>query len=278
MLCLPDAHDTIEPMSLSPHDRQSLEYACGILSSPSLAIRLANYVGMPLERLLNRLPEPWTKAVHRAASTAIERALEVAVNSLGPANGRAPTDFFHKLVCGVSGGVGGFFGVAALPVELPISTGIMLRSIAEIARSQGEDIGLAEARMACLEVFAFGGLSSRDDAAEAGYYAVRAALATAIREAAEYIAERGLAGGGGPVLARLVGQIASRFGVAVSEKAAAEAVPIIGAAGGAAINVVFIEHFQNMARAHFTIRRLERAYGAEIVREEFHRLCPEQGA
>jgi hypothetical protein len=35
--------------------------------------------------------------------------------------------------------VGGGFGLAALPVELPISTIIMLRSIGDIARSEGED-------------------------------------------------------------------------------------------------------------------------------------------
>jgi hypothetical protein len=52
-------------------------------------------------------------------------------------------------------------------------------------------------------------------------------------------------------------------------------VPAIGAAGGAAINLVFINHFQDMARGHFTVRRLERKYGAEVVREEYSRLKDE---
>jgi hypothetical protein len=59
----------------------------------------------------------------------------------------------------------------------------------------------------------------------------------------------------------------------VSEKVAAEAVPIVGAAGGAVINLLFIDHFQNMARGHFIVRRLERAYGAELVRAEYDRLA-----
>jgi hypothetical protein len=39
-----------------------------------------------------------------------------------------------------TGGVGGLFGLPALAIELPISTTIMLRSIADIARSEDEDI------------------------------------------------------------------------------------------------------------------------------------------
>lgn len=259
---------------MSPQDLDALRQAYAILNHPGLAMRLANAAGAPIERFIGRLPEPWAQGVQRAASAAIERALEVAVSSLGPAGNSASGDLLHKVGCGVSGGVGGFFGVAALAVELPVSTTIMLRSIAEIARSQGEDLYRAETRLACLEVFALGGLSNKDDAAEAGYYAVRAALAAAVREAAEFIAERGLAGRGAPVVARLVAQIASRFGAAVSEKAMAQAVPVIGAAGGAAVNLIFIDHFQGMARAHFTIRRLERAYGTEVIREQFNRLCP----
>ncbi len=265
-------------MPLSPPDLDALETACAILASPNLAIRFANAVGSPVEHVVRRLPEPWVKAVHRAAGNAIEKALDVAVMSL-EAERRGPSnDLLHRVGCLVAGGVGGFFGVAALTLELPVSTTIMLRSIAEIARSQGEDLRGAEARIACLEVFALGGLSRGDDAVEAGYYAVRAALAAAVREATQFLAERGLAESGAPVLARLIAQIASRFGVAVSEKVAAQAVPVLGAAGGAAINVVFITHFQNMARAHFTIRRLERIYGQEAVRREFARILPDEPA
>ena len=39
-----------------------------------------------------------------------------------------------------------------------------------------------------------------------------------------------------------------------------------------AVNLAFIEHFQDVARGHFTVRRLERVYGADLVRAEYHRL------
>ena len=71
---------------------------------------------------------------------------------------------------------------------------------------------------------------------------------------------------------RLITQLATRFGMNVSEKVAAQAVPVIGAAGGALINVLLIDHFQDMARGHFIVRRLERTYTPELVREEYKRL------
>jgi len=92
-----------------------------------------------------------------------------------------------------------------------------------------------------------------------------------VSKAAEYIAEKGLAEEGAPALIRLIIKISERFSIQVSEKAAAQAVPAIGAAGGAIINTLFIDHFQDMARGHFIVRRLERKYGKEIVEETYKR-------
>ena len=47
----------------------------------------------------------------------------------------------------------------------------------------------------------------------------------------------------------------------------------VGALGGATVNYVFIEHFQDVARGHFIVRRLERAYGKDVVRTEYERLA-----
>jgi hypothetical protein len=77
---------------------------------------------------------------------------------------------------------------------------------------------------------------------------------------------------GAPALVRLVSLISGRFGIVVSEKAAAQAVPIIGAASGALINTLFIEHFQNTARGHFIVRRLEKIHGSEPIKRAYHQL------
>ena len=68
-------------------------------------------------------------------------------------------------------------------------------------------------------------------------------------------------------MVKLVNAVASRFSIPVSEKIIAQSIPAIGAIGGASINLLFIDHFQEMAKAHFTIRRLERAYGQDKIKQ-----------
>ncbi|HEY2397322.1 MAG TPA: EcsC family protein, partial [Rudaea sp.] len=84
--------------------------------------------------------------------------------------------------------------------------------------------------------------------------------------------ERGIVSEGAPVLVRFVSLIASRFGTIVTQKLATQALPVIGGLGGAAVNYIFIDHFQEVARAHFTVRRLERIYGERIVRAAYEKL------
>jgi hypothetical protein len=97
-------------------------------------------------------------------------------------------------------------------------------------------------------------------------------LARGLVEVADFALDKGAIREGAPFLVRFLTQIASRFGVVVSQKIAAQTVAVVGAVGGAAVNLAFIEHFQEVARGHFTVRRLERVYGAEIVRAEYDRL------
>jgi hypothetical protein len=165
--------------------------------------------------------------------------------------------------------------LATLPIELPVSTIIMLRSIADIARSEGEDLSDPESALSCVQVFALGGRAGAD-ASQSGYFAVRGMLAKSVTEAVRFIAERGVIEEGAPVLVRFITQVASRFGVVVTQKVAAQALPVVGALGGAAVNYAFIEHFQEVARGHFTVRRLERVYGKNIVRTEYERLAQDR--
>ena len=73
-------------------------------------------------------------------------------------------------------------------------------------------------------------------------------------------------------MAALTSEVASRFGVVVWERMAATAIPLAGAAGGAAINMIFMKHFQSVAKGHFTLRRLERIHGEAAIRHHFSRL------
>ncbi len=58
----------------------------------------------------------------------------------------------------------------------------------------------------------------------------------------------------------------------VTEEAAAKAVPIVGAAAGGTINYLFMDHFQEMARGHFIVKRLEQKYGTAAVERAYRDL------
>jgi hypothetical protein len=249
---------------MTEEDFVALRTAMAALEHPGLAARVGEIVGKPIELVGRALPEPVSKAVAAATTRALNAALAVALRTMHN-EPKAASRLLHIALAAASGAVGGGFGIAALPVELPISTIIMLRSIGDVARSEGEDLADPETALACLEVFALGGRDGEADAAESGYFAVRGMLAKSVAEATRFIAERGVLTESAPVLVRFIAQIASRFGVVVTQKLAAQAVPLIGALGGAAVNYAFIDHFQEMARAHFTIRRLERRYGENAV-------------
>ncbi|HEX9390460.1 MAG TPA: EcsC family protein [Usitatibacteraceae bacterium] len=258
---------------LSKADLAALKRARELLENPGLAARASALLGSPIERGIGMLPARVQKTVHEASEAAMMKALDVAVKSFGANDGKSggavmsrSKDRLHKFAVAATGAMGGVFGLAALAVELPVSTTIMLRSIADIAKSEGENIQFIDTKLACLSVFALGGRSAKDDEAESGYFAARVAMASAVSEAAKYLAEKGFSKAGAPALLRLVSLISARFGIVVSEKAALQALPILGAASGALINTLFIEHFQNMARGHFTVRRLEKIYGEEPVR------------
>lgn len=257
--------------SFNREELKDLEAAHALLENPGFTMRVANFIGAPVEKGFALLPPGWNETVNKAARGALMKALQLAVVSLGKQKRRGSRDFFHKVLVGASGGVGGAFGLAALPVELPVSTAIMLRSIADIARSEGHDISSLDTRLTCLEVFAFG--SSRyDNATDSAYWITRAALSKTISEAASHLAGRGAVDIASPAVVRLVNSIASRFGVLVSEELAAKALPVVGAAGGSIVNVLFIAHFQDMARGHFIVKRLEERHGSETVRDVYERL------
>lgn len=253
-------------MELSPADREALLAAKLVLEHPGIAARAAELIGHPIERSIEQMPPSVQRVIGRATRNALTLGLRIAVSTLDRRPGRAASPLFHKVVSSVTGAAGGFFGLAALPAELPLSTIIILRSIADIARSEGEDLHDVETRLACLEVLALGG--GREESyrsAETGYYAARFGLAQSFKQAVAHVGQHGLGKKLAPPVLEWLTRIAARFSVQVSQELVVKAIPFVSAASGAAINAMFVQHFQDVARAHFTIRRLERRYGAGAV-------------
>lgn len=265
--------------TLSEADLAALRRAKHQLESPPLGMKLAAIVGAPIEKMIARLPTLASDKVNEATQAALRKCLQIALKTLGKrGNGLSgepgalaakPSNLLHKFAVATTGAAGGAFGLFALPVELPVTTTLMFRSICDIARSEGEDLAHPDTQLQCLTVFGMGGRSAADDEADLGYFVVRGALAQAVSKASSEMATKGFAAHGSTALLKLMQTIATRFSVQVSEQVAAKSIPAIGAVLGAMVNTVFIDHFQHVAHGHFAIRRLERRYGEAAVQAAY---------
>lgn len=266
---------TIMPPLMSREELADLAEAVRTLEGETFAMRLMRLFGGQVRLLGRTLPDSARKAIAVATDAALKTALRVALRSLKIGAGARPRNRLHQAAAAATGALGGAFGIAATAVELPVSTTILLRSVAEIARENGEDLASPEAAFACLNVLALGGEPGAG-VKRSRYYETREQLSHGLADVNFMLVKQGLAAELSPMLMPYLSRLGARFGVAVTEKLAAQAVPVIGAVGGAAVNAAFAQHFQAMARGHFAVRRLERKHGAETVRFEYERLLGEQ--
>ncbi len=272
VIALPVTVREQEYTSLTSADYQKLVEAVRYLEKPNLAVRLSNYIGIPVEKAFASFPEGLVVPITRLTREALSRALDIALMTLPTSGTFRPIQITHKFLAGLSGALGGSFGIAGLAIELPLSATLMLRAIAAIARQLGEDLNNPEAKLACMEVFALGSVSKAGNAAETGYYAVRAFLSKTLEESAKHLIKNGLTKEGAPALVKFIEAIARRFSIQVTQKLALQTLPALGATSGATVNLIFMEHFQSTARAHFTIRHLERVYGRHLIRQAYEAL------
>lgn len=270
---------------IAPDDLILLKKAKYSMENVGFFMEGLNSIGNTLESGIKMIPAKNQEWVNKKIQQLLLQILKTNLKTMK--NGekfKKPSSIVHKSIVAATGATSGFFGSANLVgtplfiAELGVSTKFMMRSIMDIARSEGEDIYTVETQLACMEVFAIGGKSKNDDGLETAYYTSRIGLSSAMKGANSFISKYGMEGIGRALithpnpLAKLLGIIASRFTVQVSEKAALQLVPIIGAITGGGINYLFINHFQKMATAHFTIRRLERIYGVQTVKDLYENL------
>jgi hypothetical protein len=234
------------------------EAAVVMADSRGLLMRVTAMFGRRIEGLRGRLMQAGARfggegfaAATRRVQDAVEDVLwnsyefaagglEVVPAGMRPKPGRGNVG--HKVVAAASGVASGFVGLPGMVFDVPFTTMTILRSIAQVARDFGEDLGDEGTRRACLEVLAFGGPSSVDDSTETGYWATRVGVNHA-------------------TVAVLIKSAAGRFGVVLSEKFLAQAVPVAGAVSGGALNWAFTDYYQKMALVHFTLRAVEKRTG-----------------
>jgi hypothetical protein len=258
-------------------DLQDLETAVRLLTDTPVMIKITNVVGSTIEAGLKALPQKARDAVQDATQKGLHKAVELAGKTL-EAKVQEASSKTHMFAAATTGAIGGFFGFAGLALEIPTTTVLMMRSILDIARSEGHDITDPKVQLECLSVFSHGSQATdADDKTDASYYASRAALAEVMTEAAKSLGKiaadrtaKSLSSqSAGKWVAQLIDAIATRFGIVITEKAALQAAPFIGAFTGATVNSLFMDFYQDTARGHFTVLRLEEKYGMEAVQSAF---------
>ncbi len=154
------------------------------LSSCSVLSSVIETLGDLVRRGLKVIPDDWKEAITAKIHEALVFALGAAVRGMGEDPSSTSKDWLYAasvIATGIAGGAGGLPG---LLVELPITTGLMLRSIADIGRAHGERLEDPLFRFTCIEVFAYG-TPIEDDEEELAFLAARLGAV----EVAESVAE-----------------------------------------------------------------------------------------
>ncbi len=257
--------------------------AANFFENPGLFAKSMNRVGAPLEKLQKQLPESAKQAISKATKLAIEKAVLISVKSVPLENGvlsfseateqSKKSGLLHTGAAAAVGGMGGFFGLTALPIELPISTVLILRSILDIAQKYGNDLESVQSRLECVYVFSLGSKSAQDDALDSAYYASRLVLSELLTTVSVFVASMSakdiliaIEKGSAPMLVRFIAEIAAQLEIRVTKKLLAQVAPIVGSVGGAGINLLFAHFFQDAARYHFGMKKLEKDKGYDKTR------------
>ncbi|REG89458.1 EcsC family protein [Winogradskyella sediminis] len=265
---------------ITPEDKAALMRAKSNMQNLGWAIRNVNKIGNTVETGISYVPEKVLVKVEKITEKVLLQIIKANLLTIQKHKTfKKPSKTTYKSIVTGTGAVSGFFGAstgfgtAIFASEVAITTKFLMRTIMDIARSEGEDIYTIEGQMACLEVFALGGDSKDDDGMEMSYYTTRMALNSALNNVSVASIKmgidslvKGVGTLGSNVVSNFLSKITTRLSLLISEKFLAQAVPIAGAIGGGGLNYVFVNHFQNMATAHFTVRRLERKYGEAEVK------------
>lgn len=268
-----------------------LKEAYQYLENPSFVTKVTDYLGKPIQKTMDRMPPLVQEKLSKASERAIRKSLDVAHNTLQLTTVDTPTDLNkiqsessrlrlgHNLATATTGAVGGFFGEIGFLLELPITTTIIMRSILAQGQNYGH-LSKEELITNALYVFSLGSSKSKaDDEMDTAYYTSRFAMDYAIRKAAEYLASntprtvlKSIEAGSAPIILELISKVAGRFNIAVGEKMLAESLPVVGAVGGATLNLLFTDFFTLSAKYHFGIKYLENKYGKDIVQQNYSRI------
>jgi EcsC protein family len=200
-----------------------------------LVIDLLNQIGGQADSLLERLPRPVREGLESQTERALRLALDAATRSRSTMAGEP--SWMTRALTTAMGAAGGFGGLPSALAELPVTTTVLLRAIQTIAEEHGFDTSEEAVKYDCITVFAVAGPLDGDDGADLAFLSTRIMV-------------------NGAALSGLIARIAPRLSVVLGQKLAAQTVPVLGAAAGAATNYAYTSYYQDMAHVHFGLRRL----------------------
>ncbi|GAA6207203.1 EcsC family protein [Cognatishimia sp. WU-CL00825] len=200
-----------------------------------VGIDVLNLLGAQADGLVERLPSAVKDSLEAATEAALRQAMRAAHGSrrvVGEQKG-----WLHTALATALGAAGGAGGVPTALAELPITTTILLRSIQDVAVEYGFDPESDNVQFDCVQVFGAAGPLASDDGADLAFLGARIALTS-----------------GG--VQRMAAMVAPRLAAVMGQKLAAQAVPVIGAAAGAATNYAYTTYYREIAHVHFGLRKL----------------------
>lgn len=212
-------------------------------------IALMTRLGGRIEDQLDKLPPAFRARVEIATMACLRQAMSVArLGRYAPRMGPAAA----PALAAVTGAAGGAGGLATSLAELPLTVTVILHAIAREAEAQGFDTADPGIRAECLRVLCQGSPLAQDDGVNTALLGARLTLT-------------------GPAVQKLLSTLAPGLAAVLTRKLAAQAVPVLGAVTGAALNAAFLRHYRDLAHVRFGVLRLAERHGAERILADFAR-------
>ncbi|MCT4609606.1 MAG: EcsC family protein [Pelagimonas sp.] len=206
----------------------------------NVGMQVLNLVGGQAENLLEKLPDSVKDRLEETTEKALMAALRAAQTSRGVVPDQK--SWLNTALTTAMGAVGGVGGLPSALAELPVTTTVLLRAIQGIAAEHGFDPQDPEIAKECLTVFASAGPLEKDDGVDMAFLSARLTLT-------------------GATVHGIIARVAPRLSAVLGQKLAAQAVPVIGAAAGAATNYAYTSYYQEMAHVHFSMLALAKQTG-----------------
>ncbi|WP_338550622.1 EcsC family protein [Roseovarius phycicola] len=234
-------------------DARLFELAQRHARAGNVGIQILNTIGGQAEGLLARLPEPVRAKLGETTESALRVSMKAAHRSRDVVS--ETPGWWSRALSTAMGAAGGMGGLPTALAELPVTTTVLLRAIQDVAVEHGFDPSEPGVQYDCIQIFAAAGPLDHDDGTDLAFLSTRVAVT-------------------GTAVQALIARVAPRLATVLGQKLAAQTVPVLGAAAGAATNYAYMSYYQQMAHVHFGLRRLaiEADVAHENLVEDFRRL------